>query len=147
MVPGGQRLIDTSRGILHGESLPEHGPAEELMSRLAGVEIVADAGPGDAMDLAMELVRVIESTGFVAERRAEGFALMPAGVNVPTHLRIGLFGSMVTVWVRGAYDLLQSAEKLGVSPEELFEALMLGARRAAEAVGRLPGGSVRVRVP
>ncbi|RLG41576.1 MAG: hypothetical protein DRO01_02460 [Thermoproteota archaeon] len=117
------------------------------MSKLAGVEIVADAGIGDAMDLATELVRVIESVGFVAERRAEGFALMPAGVNVPTHLRVGLFGSMVTVWIRGAYDLPQSAERLGVAPEELFEALMLGARRAAEVVGRLPSGGVRVKIP
>ncbi len=117
------------------------------MSKLAGVEIVADAGPRDAMDLAMELVRVIESVGFVAERRAEGFALMPAGVNVPTHLRVGLFGSMVTVWIRGAYDLPQSAERLGVTPEELFEALMLGARRAAEVIGRLPSESVRVKIP
>ncbi len=117
------------------------------MSKLASVEIVADAGPRAAMDLATELVRVIESVGFVAERRAEGFALMPAGVNVPTHLRIGLFGSMVTVWVRGAYDLRESAERLGISMEELAEALFLGARRAAEVVGRLPGGGVRIRVP
>ena len=117
------------------------------MSKLASVEIVVDAGPGGGVDLAAELVRVIESVGFVAERRAEGFALMPAGVNVPTHLRVGLFGSMVTVWVRGAYDLPESARRLGVTPEELFEALVLGARRAAEVAGRLPGGSVRVRVP
>lgn len=94
-----------------------------------------------------EVIRAVEPAGFVAERRAEGYALMPAGVNVPTHLRIGVFGSMVSFWIRGAYDLSESAERLGVEPQEFYDALMDGVRRAEEVFRRARSGAVRIRVP
>lgn len=129
------------------KDLSAENPVERMGSTLAGVEMVAEVPISRVHSFVEEVIRAVESAGFVAERRAEGYALMPAGVNVPTHLRIGVFGSMVSFWIRGAFNLLESADRLGVEPQELFDALMDGVRRAAEIFRRMPQGAVKIRVP
>lgn len=90
----------------------------------------------------------MESVGFVASLRAEGYAFLPAGLPVPTHIRAGVYEGAVSVWVRGASELVESSRILGTSPEDYFESLMRGLRRAGEVFRGFSGkGIVKVTVP
>ena len=102
----------------------------------------------DIDDFVEKLIRGLGELGFEASRRAEGYALMPKGVNVPTHLRIGVYGNAVTLWVRGAESVVSSASKLGMSSEEFFELVRSGVMRAAEIFNTLAERTrIRVIIP
>ena len=96
------------------------------------VEMQALLPESDVELLIQDLKDSLEEVGFIPSRRAEGYAFLPMGNPVPTHLRLGVYGTTVTFWVRGALELEESAERLGMKPEEFSDALIKGLRRAEE---------------
>ncbi len=86
--------------------------------------------------LIMELKDGLERLGFIPSRRAEGYAFLPMGQPVPTHLRLGIYGEMVTFWVKGALDIEESAYRLGMELEEFKEALLRGLKKAEEVFAK-----------
>ncbi len=117
-------------------------------SFLIGVEMYAYLDPKDLESLISDLVEEMEKLGFLPSRRAEGYAFLPMGNPVPTHLRLGVYTGMVTFWVRGAGEVVRSAEQLGMSPEEFFESIVSGVRKAGGIFNAYQDrGSVRVYIP
>ncbi len=115
---------------------------------LSEVELYAYLDPKDASSLVSKILKEMEDLGFIPSRRAEGYALLPMGSPVPTHLRLGIYEAMVTFWVRGVGDIENSSKHLGMSPQELFDALMRGIRKAAEIFNSYQDkGSVRTYIP
>ncbi len=115
---------------------------------LIGVEMYAYLDPKDLEDLIVRLVEEMEKLGFLPSRRAEGYAFLPMGSPVPTHLRLGVYTGMVTFWVRGAGEVERSAEQLGMTSEEFFESIVTGIRKAGEIFNAYQDrGSVRVYIP
>ncbi|MEM0017149.1 MAG: hypothetical protein QXR35_06730 [Candidatus Korarchaeum sp.] len=115
---------------------------------LLKVEIYAHLPRRELGYLVSRLISEMESIGFVTSLRAEGYAFLPAGLPVPTHIRAGVYEEAVSIWVRGASELVESSRMLGTSPEDYFESLMRGLRRAGELVRSFSGkGVVRVVVP
>ncbi len=86
--------------------------------------------------LVKELKEGLERLGFIPSKRAEGYAFLPMGQPVPTHLRLGVYGEMVTFWVRGAMSIEESAYRLGMSLEEFKGALIEGLKRAEEVFSK-----------
>lgn len=118
---------------------------EEILLK---VELYAYLPDRELKSLISKLISEMESLGFVASLRAEGYAFLPAGLPVPTHIRAGVHEGAVSVWVRGAGELSESSTMLGMSPEEYFENLMNGLRRAGEVFESFGGkGIVKVSVP
>ncbi len=117
-------------------------------SFLIGVEMYAYLDPDDLESLVSKLLSSMEEIGFLPSRRAEGYAFLPMGAAIPTHLRLGLYSGMVTFWVRGAGDVERSADQLGMKPEEFFSILLKGIEKAGEIFNSFQDkGSVRVAIP
>lgn len=117
---------------------------EEALLR---VELYAHLPKHELKSLLFKLISEMETLGFVASLRAEGYAFLPAGIPVPTHIRAGVHEEAVSVWVRGANELVESSKMLEISPEEYFENLMRGLKRAGEVFKSFSGkGIVRVSV-
>lgn len=115
---------------------------------LRGVEMYAYLDPRELEDLVSRLLDEMEKLGFIPSRRAEGYAFLPMGSPVPTHLRLGVYSGMVTFWVRGAEDIARSADQLGMEQEEFFDAIVKGIERAGEIFNSYQDrGSVRVFIP
>ncbi len=115
---------------------------------LLKVELYAYLPKRELKSLISRLISEMESLGFLANPRAEGYAFLPAGLPVPTHIRAGVHEGAVSVWVRGAGELLESSRMLGMSPEEYFGDLMRGLRKAGEVFEGFGGkGIVRVSIP
>ncbi len=115
---------------------------------LTGIEMYAYLSPPYIEDLVSKLLNSMEELGFIPSRRAEGYALLPMGLSVPTHLRLGVYSDMVTFWVRGARDIERSAAQLSMGVDEFFKVLMKGVEKAADVFNSFQGkGSVRVRIP
>jgi len=115
---------------------------------LIRVEMYAYLDRRDLESLTSQLLSSMEELGFLPSRRAEGYALLPMGAAVPTHLRIGLYSGMVTFWVRGAGEVEVSAGQLGMEPEEFFDTILRGIERAGEVFNSFQDrGSVRVFIP
>ncbi len=116
---------------------------------LVGVEMHAYLSSSDIKALISKLVSVMKDLGFILSRRAEGYAFLPMGMPVPTHLRLGVYSEVVTFWVRGAgtEDIERSANQLNMKREKFFEILMRGIERSAEIFNSFQDkGSVRVHV-
>lgn len=121
---------------------------EDMCRTLASFEAVALLDPRAVEELVEDLVRALEPLGFAAERRAEGFALYPYGLRPFTHLRIAVHGEMVSMYVRDPFELEESAESVGVEPEEFYEFILSAIREAAAVFSSFRGrGFIRVRVP
>ncbi len=115
---------------------------------LIGIEMHAYLPSPYLNALVSKLLNVMEELGFVPSRRAEGYAFLPMGLPVPTHLRLGVYSEMVTFWVRGAGDLERSANQLNMEKDEFFEVLMSGIKKAAEIFNSFRDkGSVKVSIP
>ncbi|MDK2384121.1 MAG: hypothetical protein QI199_04845 [Candidatus Korarchaeota archaeon] len=117
-------------------------------SFLIKVEMYAYLDPKDLEGLISKLVEEMEKLGFLPSRRAEGYAFLPMGSPVPTHLRLGVYTGMVTFWVRGAGEVAKSADRLRMSADEFFESILSGIRKAGEIFSSYEDrGSVRVFMP
>lgn len=115
---------------------------------LRSVEMYAYLDPRELKDLVSRLLDEMEKLGFIPSRRAEGYAFLPMGSPVSTHLRLGVYSGMVTFWVRGAEDVARSADQLGMKQEEFFDAILRGIERAGEIFNSYQDrGSVRVFIP
>ncbi len=115
---------------------------------LTGIEMYAYLPSTYIEDLVSRLLNSMEEIGFIPSRRAEGYALLPMGLSVPTHLRLGVYSDMVTFWVRGAGDIERSAAQLSMETEEFFRVLMKGVEKAADVFNSFQDkGSVKVHIP
>jgi len=120
----------------------------EYENFLLSVEMYAYLDPKDLEDLVAKLLEEMEKLGFLPSRRAEGYAFLPMGSPVPTHLRLGVYTGMVTFWVRGAGEVAKSADQLGMTANEFFESILSGIRKAGEIFSSYQDrGSVRVFIP
>ena len=125
----------------------------ELRDRLAQIQLVASISGEPASRLYEEVLAELTSAGFIPSRRAEGHALFPcenADILGLPHIRLANFGTMISLWIRGPYDLSrEKAEMAGLTAEELYERILIGARRAAEVFERFRGvaSSVLVSLP
>lgn len=112
------------------------------------VELHAYLPRRDIESLLSRLIPEMEALGFLASLRAEGYAFLPAGLPVPTHIRAGINEGAISIWVRGAGELPESARMLGMDPEEYFENLMRGLRRAGDILRGFSGrGMVQISIP
>jgi len=117
---------------------------------LTGTEMYAYLPSSDIKSLVSKLIKAMEDIGFIPSRRAEGYAFLPMGIPVPTHLRLGIYSEVATFWIRGASseDVKRSASQLNMEEKEFFEILMKGIERAAEIFNSFQDkGSVRVYIP
>ncbi|MCS7102689.1 MAG: hypothetical protein NZ992_02255, partial [Candidatus Korarchaeum sp.] len=63
----------------------------EFEDALLNVELYAYLPKNELKSLLSKLISEMESLGFVASLRAEGYAFLPAGLPVPTHIRAGVY--------------------------------------------------------
>jgi len=126
---------------------------QDLRDKLAQIQLVASITGEPASRLYEEVIHELTTVGFIPSKRAEGHAFFPcenADVLGLPHIRLGHFGTMISLWIRGPYDLnREKAEMAGLTAEELYERILIGARRAAEVFERFRGtaSSVLVSLP
>jgi len=112
------------------------------------VELYAYLPRKEIKELVSILIPEMEALGFLASPRAEGYAFLPAGLPVATHIRAAVYEGAVTVWVRGGSEITESSALLNISPQEYFENLMKGLRKAREVFMKFESkGIVRAYIP
>jgi hypothetical protein len=112
------------------------------------VELYAYLPQKEIKNLISMLISEMEALGFLASPRAEGYAFLPAGLPVATHIRAAVYEGAVTVWVRGGSEIAESSALLKMSPQEYFENLMKGLRKAREIFMKFESkGIVRAYIP
>ncbi|RLG46059.1 MAG: hypothetical protein DRN90_07125 [Thermoproteota archaeon] len=126
---------------------------QDMRDKLAQIQLVASISGEPASRLYEEVLHELTAAGFIPSKRAEGHALFPcenADILGLPHIRLGNFGTMISLWIRGPYDLnREKAEMAGLTAEELYERILIGARRAAQIFERFRevASSVLVSLP
>jgi len=122
----------------------------ELREKLARIRITLKADVRNIEKLMEDLLRAGSSAGLKVERRAEGYALMPsheaAVIGLP-HLRIAEIGDLLMIWVRAPYSLDERrCRAVGLDAENLYQALLMGAKRIAEILRRRFGEDELIQI-
>lgn len=126
---------------------------QDLRDNLAQIRLVASLSGESALRLYEQILNELKIAGFIPSRRAEGHAFFPcerADVLSLPHLRLGNYGTMISLWVRGPYDLNEErAEAAGFTAEEIYQKILMGARRAAKVFERFrkEASSVIISLP
>jgi len=125
-------------------------PSWNLMvfDELFNIELYAYLPHKEIKELISMLIPEMEALGFLASPRAEGYAFLPAGLPVATHIRAAVYEEAITVWVRGGSEIAESSALLNISPQEYFENLMRGLRKVREIFMKFESkGIVRAHIP
>ena len=133
-------------------SMPRFHVSEpnELREKLARIRITLKADVRNIEKLMEDLLRAGSSAGLKVERRAEGYALMPsheaAVIGLP-HLRIARIGDLLMIWIRAPYSLDERrCRAVGLDVENLYQALLTGAKRIAEILRRRFGEDELIQI-
>ncbi len=109
---------------------------EDLIERLMNLSLTAVGSPEVLNELLEEARRAAEDVGLMAFRRCEGYALGPDETSLKLglpHLRLGLYGDRLLMWVRGP-SKASLLEETGRDPFEYCALLLRGGRAIADTI-------------